>query len=259
MKARSTIHRALLAAVAISMLAIIGGTPALAKPASSGGTAAAAYNAIPSKVPGNVPSRGFECCQTDEFGDEVGLGGTTRTLQSMSVVLSSWGCEFGSWNLGDCVTTPGETFEVPITFKIYDATTPTVVLAQTTEIINVQYRPSASTICGDGRWYNTKDHTCYNGFVQTVKMTMPSVVLTDQVIWSVAYNTTSSGHIPVGPTACNIESGGCGYDSLNVGVFSAPNAPYAGTDIDADEVFRNGVMEAGHAGFRPLGMIVTTK
>ena len=34
------------------------------------------YDAIPSKVPGSVPSQGFECCQTTEFGDEVGLART---------------------------------------------------------------------------------------------------------------------------------------------------------------------------------------
>ena len=95
---------------------------------------------------------------------------------------------------------------------------------------------------------------------QPVQMTMSGLApLTDEVIWSVAYNTTTSGRAPIGVTACNTEPGGCGYDALNVGVFSAPNAPYAGTDIDEDEAFRNGVMEPGWTGFRPLGMIVTKK
>ena len=262
MKARTKIHRVLLAVVAISMLAIIGGTPALAKPASSGGTAAAAYNAIPSKVPGNVPSQGFECCQTNEFGDEVALGGTARTIQSMSVVLSSWGCESGHHTAGDCSTTPGLTFPVEMTFKVYadNAGTPGALLAQTIQTVNVLYRPSASANCTGGRWYNTKDHTCYNGFVQTVKVPMSGLPLTDQVIWSVAYNTSTSGYVPKGVTTeCYTTDGGCGYDSLNVGTFSAPNAPYAGTDIDEDEAFRNGVMEPGWTTWRPLGMIVTTK
>jgi hypothetical protein len=231
---------------------------------SAGGSAKAVYNAIPSKVTGNVASEGFECCQTNEFGDEVALGGTARTLQSMSVVLVSWGCENGTWNVGDCSTTAGATFSVPLTFTIYadNAGAPGAVLARQTQTVNVLYRPSASTICGDGRWYNMRDKTCYNGFAQTIKMTFSAgvgVTLPSQVIWSAAYNTTTSGYAPLGVTACNTESGGCGYDSLNVGAWSAPNAPYAGTDVNEDKALRNGVMEAGWTGFRPLGSIDAKK
>jgi len=45
---------------------------------------------------------------------------------------------------------------------------------------------------------STKDHTCYNGFAQTVTITMPAVTLPNQVIWSVAYNTSHSGYYPIG-------------------------------------------------------------
>ena len=54
-----------------------------------------------------------------EFGDQVILGGAGRKLQSMSVVLVSWGCQSGHWYSGDCVTPPGASFEVPLTFNIY--------------------------------------------------------------------------------------------------------------------------------------------
>ena len=267
MRTTTRIKRALLSAAVVGMLALIGVTPALAAPSSAGGSGGAVYNAIPSKVPGSVPSQGFECCQTNEFGDEVGLGGTARTLQSMSVVLVSWGCEAGRWNTGDCVTTPGATFSVPVTFTIYsdNAGVPDQLLAQQTQTVNVQYRPSADARCtgtNAGKWYSTKDHTCYNGFSQTVTMTFagPAVTLPNQVIWSVAYNTTHAGYVPVTESAaCYATSGGCGYDSLNVGAFSATNAPYAGTDVDADEAFRNGTMEGGWTGFRPLGSIVAKK
>ena len=127
------------------------------------------------------------------------------------------------------------------------------------QTVNVLYRPSASPTCNDGRWYNLKDHTCYNGFAQTFKMTFSGVTLPSTVIWSVAYNTTTAGYNPIGPAPCNSSSGGCGYDSLNVGAFSAPNAPYSGTDINEDEAFRNGAMEPGWTGYRPLGAILATK
>jgi hypothetical protein len=236
---------------------------------SAGGSAKAVYNAIPSKVTGNVPSQGFECCQTNEFGDEVGLGGTARTLQSMSVVLSSFACQSGHWDGvgGACVTTPGATFTVPLTFTIYADNNGTAgdVLAQQTQTVNVLYRPSASTTCATpSQWYNSKDRMCYNGLAQTIKLSFTGATLTDQVIWSVAFNTTTAGYDPIGPAACSTSSGGCPYDSLNVGTFSFPNAPFVGTDIDEDQVFRCDTittlcaMESGWHGYRPLGAIVAT-
>jgi hypothetical protein len=233
---------------------------------SAGGSAKAVYNAIPSKVTGNVPSFGAEAYAWNEFGDEVGLGGTARSLQSMSVVFSSWGCESGHWYSGDCSTTSGATFNVPLTFTIYadNSGTPGAVLAQQTQTVNVPYRPSASATCGDGRWYNSKDRTCYNGFPQTIKMTfLGGVTLPSQVIWSVAYDTTHYGYNPIGETApCFTSSGGCGYDSLNVGAKSFPNAPFVGTDTDEALAFvcraAGCSMEGDYTGYRPLGAITAT-
>lgn len=230
---------------------------------SSGGSAQSGYNAIPSKVSGNVISLGFEATATTEFGDEVGLSGSARGLQSMSVVLSSWGCETGHW--GDppappCVTTPGATFDVPMTFTVYadNAGVPGAVLAQQTQTFAVAYRPSASPLCTSGKWYNSKDKTCYNGFPQIVQMNFTGVTLPSQVIWSVSYNTTHYGSAPVGESAaCFTSSGGCGYDSLNVGAESAPKAPFAGVDLNEDLAFVNGVMESGWTGYRPMGALVT--
>jgi hypothetical protein len=268
LRRQSKIHHLLLGLIALGVFAIMGVSLAAAMPSSSGGSGGTVYNAIPSKLPGSVPSQGFECCQTSGFGDEVGLGGKARTPQSMSAVLVSWGCQNGHWYSGDCSTTPGATFSVPITFTIYEdnASTPGAVLAQATQTVNVLYRPSANTAkCGDGRWYDSQDHTCYNGFAQTIKMPVTGTTLPDQVIWSVAYNTTTAGHTPVGPSACNISSGGCGYDSLNVGAWSAPNAPYTGTDTNEDQAFRCVTllnvcsMENGWTGYRPLGAIDATK
>jgi hypothetical protein len=256
--------RLLLGAVALGAV-VATATPAAASPShSSGGTAQSGYNAIPSKLPANVSSVGFEATGTNEFGDEVGLDGTERTLQSMSVVLSSWGCESGHWNTGDCTTTPGATFDVPLTFTVYadNAGVPGSVLAQQTQTVAVAYRPSASAQCsGDdaGKWYSTRDRTCYNGYAQTVSMTLPARTLTDTVFWTVAFDTTHSGYVPFGEsTDCYTSAGGCGYDSLNVGAWSAPHAPYAGTDVDEDQAFRDGAVETGWTGYRPLAAIATS-
>jgi len=264
MKAVSKIHRLRIGIATVGLLAFVGVNMASAKPVSSGGKAVSGYNAIPSKLPGSVASQGFECCQTDEFGDQVILGGTGRTLQSMSVVMVSFACEAGRWDTNNCVSSPGATFPVPLTFTIYDDEdgdgVPGDVLAQQTQIVNIRYRPSASPECGDGRWFDTRDKLCYNGFAQTIEMSFATpITLPDGVIWSVAFNTTTSGHDPIGPQACNLTPQGCPYDSLNVGAFSAPNAPYVGIDVDEDEAFRNGVMEPDWTGFRPLGAIKTRK
>lgn len=230
---------------------------ALASPSSSsGGSAKGAYNAIPSKVTGNVPSLGFQAYSTDELGDIVGLGGTARTLQSMSVLFSSWACQTGAWETANCVTTPGATFPVPVTFKIYDYTggTQGAELATQTQTVNVQYRPSTSANCTGGRWYNSKDKTCYNGLPQTITMAMTATaLLPEQVIWTVAYNTNTHGYVPTGVVGP--------VDSLNVGLNSFPNAPYTGTDLNEDQIFivttYPGFTDLGWTGQRPLGSITT--
>ena len=258
------VPRLLIAVAAIGTMALASAGLATAGPgASNGGAAGAGYNAIPSKVSGNVPSLSFEGAPAKEFGDLVALGGKARKLDSMSVLLSSWGCESGNYFAdGACQTTPGATFDVPITFKIYDANGVTV-RAQKTATITVPYRPSASAQCTGadaGRWYNRKDRSCYNGLphLVTVNMSDSGVTLPDEVIWSVQYNTTSSGYAPLGNVlTCSILFAGCGYDTLNVGAFSYPNAPFAGTDVDADAVFFDGAMQSGWTGYRPLGAIAT--
>jgi len=226
---------------------------------SSGGSATSGYNAIPSNVNGNVTSEAFQADRTTEFGDEVGLSGKSRTLNSMTVLLSSWACQTGAWETNDCATTPGATFPVDMTFNVYadSAGTPGAVLATKTQTVNVAYRPSASAICATisvdgipqtGKWYNKADKTCYNGFPQTVKMAMPSATLSDNVIWSVNYLTYNTNGGLSGPA-----------DSLNVGANTFANAPFSGTDVNEDQVFRNGVMESGWTGYRPLGAITTVK
>ena len=263
MTRKRTVPSLLVAAAVTATMALASAGPATAGPgSSSGGAAAGGYNAIPSKVSGNVQSLSFEGAPAKEFGDLVAIGGKATRLDSVSVLLSSWGCENGNYFSGDCQTTPGTTFDVPITFKIYDAAG-VVVLAEKTATITVPYRPSASALCtGDnaGKWYNSKDRTCYNGLphLVTVNMSDLAVTLPTQVIWSVQYNTTTSGYAPIGNVLpCSSKPGGCGYDTLNVGAFSYPNAPFAGTDVDPDAAFFNGAMESGWTGARPLGAIAT--
>jgi len=211
------------------------------------------YSAIPAAIPGNVPSVGFEATSMSEFGDEVGLASHATTLSSARVLMSSWGCGSGSWTNGTCVTTAGTTFSEPITFNVYAVNaghTVGALLASKTQTFNIPYRPSADlTNCtganavtgavgaNTGKWFDGS--TCFNGFATPITFdftTGPAVLLPTQVIWTVAYNTSDYGSAPYGSgTACHSTSGGCGYDSLNVGTFTSNNA---GTDTDPDGAFQ---------------------
>ncbi len=196
------------------------------------------YDSIGATVPGNVPSQAFQATQTSEFGDRVVLAAGPRNLTSVTVLMSSWGCESGTWNGGDCFTSPGATFSHPLTLTIYAPTAgPEVgtLLATTTQTFHIPFRPSASTVCGDGRWLDGT--TCYNGFATPVTFTFDgSVVLPDGVVWGISFNTSGYGAVPLGySTECAGTTQGCGYDSLNVGLSMA--VPAVGTDVDPVGVY----------------------
>ena len=59
------------------------------------------YSTISKPLPGNVVSLGFECCAVMEFGDGLGLVHTAGgTLHQITIVMSSWGCQYGSVSAG---------------------------------------------------------------------------------------------------------------------------------------------------------------
>ena len=103
-----------------AMLGIVAAVAALAL--TSGPTLAAVppvFSNIPTALPGNVGSVGFEATSTTELGDLIELGPGTRSSQDVpvTVVLSVWACEKGG--NATCVTTPGSTWSQPLTLTIY--------------------------------------------------------------------------------------------------------------------------------------------
>ncbi len=87
--------------------------------AAASANATIVYDNASSPLPGNLPSQAFDATQTAELGGEVGLAGSDRLAQWVQVEMSSWGCENGTWNGGNCSTTPGTTFNEPITLNLY--------------------------------------------------------------------------------------------------------------------------------------------
>lgn len=192
------------------------------------------YDNIPSPTPGNVASLGEEATQGDEYGGQIGLAGAQRLSPQVTALMSSWGCESGTWNGGDCATTLGSTFSHPITLNLYNVGPGNSVgslIASKTQTFSIPYRPSAdNTNCtgaNAGKWFSVADAACYNGFATPITFDLPTAALPNNVIASIAYNTSNSGNAPLGPQACVIEPGGCGYDALNVGAETF--APSVGT------------------------------
>src|SRR5581483_1870759 len=74
-------------AAAVAALVAIGVGASIAS--ANGGTAAV-YNAIPSPLPPNVASLGFEATSTSQFGDYIHLAGTNRLLKTVTVTFSDW-------------------------------------------------------------------------------------------------------------------------------------------------------------------------
>jgi hypothetical protein len=210
---------------------------------SSGGALAAnstIYNDIPSPTAANYPSEAFEATSTSEFGGQVQFAGTARENPTVTVLMSSWGCESGSWTSA-CTTTQGSTFTEPITLNIYSVNpdnSPGGLVATTTKTFNIPYRPSTSPVCGDGRW--SSDGTiakCFNGYATPVTFNLTGTTLPNKAIVSVAYNTSHYGTTPYGETTtCFASSGGCGYDSLNVALTGVPTT---GSQPLPDDTYAN--------------------
>ncbi len=171
---------------------------------------------------GNIPSVGVEAYGFNQIGDEVLLRRVAK-IKSVAVQLSSWACQSGGWNTGDCVTTPGATFKTPITLNLYKAsstdssmgeTTPGALIATVTRTFTIPYRPSASSHCTGaqaGEWFKN-GQGCFNGLAHTIGFTLTGLKtkLPTDVVWGVSYNSDTSGPEPIGTPSPT--------DSLNVGL-----------------------------------------
>jgi hypothetical protein len=173
------------------------------------------YNNIPKTLPANFASIGFEATSTAELGGEVELTkASAKHAQSLTVsaVMSSWTCQNGSWSADNCETTPGATFQWPITVKLYSVGAggePGALLGEQTQEFAIPYRPSASPQCKGslaGTWWSTAGkgkhvtHACSNGIASLVTFSPVTVAppVPKQLIVSLAYNTATYGAHPTG-------------------------------------------------------------
>jgi hypothetical protein len=224
-----------------------GAAAALIIPATTvaaGGTTAQLYNSsVPVASVGNLPSVGGEAYSFSEFGNEVDLVG--NHLGSVTVMMSSWGCQTGTWNGDNCGTVVNQKFSEPITFNIYSApalgsNVPGPLVASETSTFQIPYRPSANfahcTGTQAGEWWDASLQSCFNG--KAVDITFSNFELngspvttlhSTDIVFGIAYNTSDYGYAPYGDaTACHSTTGGCGYDSLNIALTQDNGTGYGG-------------------------------
>lgn len=188
------------------------------------------YDSEPADPAVSYPSLGYAATQTLEFGDRVALAGEARVVQEITVGMNSWACEDGSWNLGDCVTTPGSSYEHDLTVHVYAVGAAGAVgaeLASVTQTFAIPYRPSADGAnCApanvgdpDQQWYSAEKDSCQNGysFPATFDLSALDLELPGDVIVTVTFAT--------------------GGDANSLNVEAIPSAPSVGTNPDADLMY----------------------
>jgi hypothetical protein len=187
MGARS--RRAVSAAVALLAVAALA--------AIGAGTAGAevVYNNVPSPLPGNFASIGLAATSSSEFGGEIELAGTARSKPSITVVMSSWACQTGSWNEGNCATPkPMKGFKVPVTVRVYAAgELEEGPIAEVTKNAKMLYRPSESpSMCEPGRWYDATSATCFHGLAFPISVKLGKLKkMPKRTVVTVAYPHSS--------------------------------------------------------------------
>lgn len=192
------------------------------------------YDSLGPTLP-NLSSLGYQATSTSEFGDRISFGAGPRGLDSVTVRMSNWALQ--STYANDPLYTNAAGYNHDLTFNIYGAgsgATPGALL--TTKTINslIPWRPEASSGCGTA--WRAADGNCYNGMAFDVVFDFSSlgVVLPDDIVFGLAFNTQSYGTTPMAV--------GGPYNSLNFGVSAGATV---GTDVNNDGVFWN----TSHGGF----------
>jgi PKD repeat protein len=202
------------------------------------------FNTIPEPLAGNYPSQPYQAQQTAEFGDHIRFSGTDRLLDSVVITMSSWACETENWFNKDCVTTPGSGYTHPLTLNIYEVDdsggTPATgtILGTVTQLTFIPFRPSSDLACtSNGGW----GANCFNGYAFNVTFDMSglNLVLPDEIIYGLAFNTQTWGYDPIGVDGP--------YNSLNFALVRPGTDTWEqiGVDINPDVVFWN-TMTAGY-------------
>jgi hypothetical protein len=169
------------------------------------------YNSNPSPLPGNLPSLGYQANQTAEFGDLIQFAPGPRNLTSATVTMSDWALESTYETVG---TSAGYTH--PLTLNLYTVGAGNTVgslIGSDTISAFVPWRPEADPTCPGGTAWRNGAGTCFNGLAFQVSFDFSGLLVPDEVIYGLAFNTNTWGYNPIGLPGP--------YESLNFGLSAA--------------------------------------
>ena len=226
--------------IRIAVVAVVVAAAALVPATAAGAAGPYLYKStVPLGPVGNLPSVGPEAYAFKELGNQITLDHAGK-VGSVVVTLSSWACQSGHWNTGNCSSTPGAKVTVPITFNIYNRATGTTpvagsLIASAAKSFAIPYRPSAVPVhctgSNAGKWWGGSPKRCLNGKAVNITFTFANVALPADVVYGISYNSTHYGYHPIGESApCFATAAGCFYDSLNIALTKDPTDVSAGHD-----------------------------
>jgi hypothetical protein len=202
--------------------------------------AATIYSSIPSPLPPNVVSLGYQATQTSEFGDLIQFAGTGRILTHVTLVMSDWALA------SDYPSFPGSSgpaWSHPLTLNLYTVDNsganpaPGTLIATRTQTFAIPWRPPADPTCPGGTAWRASDGNCYSGLAFTVTFDFTGTLVPSQIIYGVAFNTQTWGYAPIGAPGP--------YVSLNFGLSNQP--PSVGSNPFPDTAYWNTQTAANYA------------
>jgi hypothetical protein len=218
---------------------------ALSAAAPMFGGAISIYDSIPDPLPASLVSQSFEAGSISEFGDLITFGTGPRSLTSVTVDMVTWGyfSKYNALDPSEYPTNTGGWIDPAITLNIYavnnsgSSPAPGSLIGSVTDTnVSVPWRPEPTPSCGGTLWRASDG--CHNGMAFEVNFDFSSqgLILPDQIIFGIAYDTQSAGQNPTGQNLA--------YNDLNVGL---SNAVTAGSNPNAPWAYLNGTIPQAYA------------
>jgi hypothetical protein len=204
------------------------------------------FTSVPDQLPPNVSSYGPEAYAFAQLGDAIQLAPGKRVLKNVTVTMSDWACQTGTWTVADsCVTAVDATFPQAITFNIYNLNNNGSVgslVASKTQTFDIKFRPSSDNVTCDGTAWLASNGNCYHGLAQNITFAFgaSNVHLPNTLVYGISFDTTHYGPSPIGEsTTCFADTTtGCAYDALNIA--AAAGAPKRGMDLNLGGFYIDG-------------------
>ncbi|HKD07530.1 MAG TPA: Ig-like domain-containing protein [Bryobacteraceae bacterium] len=197
------------------------------------------YDSTPAPLPPSLISQSFQAQRISEFGNLVSFAGpiahrrplTTVTIDMVTLAYQT------KYNLA------GNGWNHDITLNIYSvdnsgaSPAPGNLIKSVTQTFFIPWRPEPDPTCGGTLWKASDG--CHNGMALpiTFDLSSLSLVLPNQVIFGIAYNTQSAGSVPIGANGP--------YNDLNVGLNAAGSS--VGVNLSAPSAYLNGAIGQSYA------------